>query len=162
MLLAGCGAATTSSSTTEGNRVVRGGMANRRETVGLSSSTMFMMNSTTGTIADLGVGKTVVIMGTTGADGLVQAQRIIVGFGAGFGRPEGVTGTPRMMASGTPRTGGEGRNFRGQGQGVSSLNGEIIGQDSSSLTLKKRDGGSAIVYYSAKTDIRVAATSTPR
>ena len=112
-----------------------------------------MMNSATGTVADLGVGKTVMVMGTTGSDGIVQAQRIIVGFGAGFGRPDGATGTPRMMSSSTmPRPQG----------GNGGVTGEIIAQDASSLTLKKRDGGSAIVFYSARTDIRIAPTTTPR
>lgn len=57
-----------------------------------------------------------------------------------------------MAQTGAMRAGFSGANF---------ISGEIISQDEKSLTVKLRDGGSKIVFYSANTEVMKSATGTP-
>jgi len=49
----------------------------------------------------------------------------------------------------------------GRGNGANFTTGEIIAKDNSSITLKLRDGGSKIIFYSATTEVGKFTTSTP-
>ncbi len=73
-------------------------------------------------------------------------------FAAGFPNFIGEGGQP--MGAGV-RTGGAGKN------NVGFINGEILSADDQSITVKMRDGGSKIVFYSANTAIGKMASGTP-
>lgn len=56
---------------------------------------------------------------------------------------------------------GGGAGTRGARLGSGGANGEIIGKDDSSVTIKLRDGGSKIVFLSNTTPITKTASGTP-
>lgn len=62
------------------------------------------------------------------------------------------------------RNGNSGANFGGNKQagtnGFNGANGEVISKDDSSLTIKLRDGGSKIVFYSYATTVSKMTTGT--
>jgi len=104
----------------------------------------------------------------TGSKNLIVAvvlAALVFGAGGFFG---GVsyqkTKTPnlgRFMPSNGDRNGNNMRfNAEGSGGGFSSVEGEIIGSDDKSITVKLSDGSSKIVFYSDSTSINKAETKT--
>ncbi|MEI7741703.1 MAG: hypothetical protein WCJ29_04310 [bacterium] len=67
----------------------------------------------------------------------------------------GRTGGGQGMMQGGARQ-GQPRNFQGMGGNV----GDIISKDDTSVTIKLRDGGSRILFYSPKTVITKTTTGT--
>jgi hypothetical protein len=64
------------------------------------------------------------------------------------------TGADRQQMGAGARAGSTGKN------NVGFINGEILGKDDQSVTVKLRDGGSKTVFYSASTSIGKMATGT--
>ncbi len=64
-------------------------------------------------------------------------------------------------AIGSQQRQGAGANFRGANgnAGIGLANGEIIAKDDKSLTIKLRDGGSKIVFYSGSTQLQKMAST---
>lgn len=144
----------------------------------------FKIEGTKITPADLVIGKKVMVMGTTNADGTISATQILLGdfmSRAGFSSSTFSTSTARRnLNQGQPRTGGnanwQGQRGEGQGQGEGAggtraanrpqmqgargagrVVGDIIKKDSTSLVLKDQSGGSKIIFYSEKTEILIVA-----
>ncbi|MFH1522365.1 MAG: hypothetical protein ABIE43_00925 [Patescibacteria group bacterium] len=65
--------------------------------------------------------------------------------------------TPEERASfAAGRTGGQTGNGRfGAGQNMARINGEIIDKDDAIITLKLKDGGSKLIFFSEKTSISI-------
>jgi len=97
---------------------------------------------------------------------------LVVGAGAFWGgmkyqESRGLAGLSskggNLIFSGQPGQGAMAGNFRNVGNAANGdlINGEIIAKDEKSLTLKLRDGGSKIVFYSASTQLQEMASTTP-
>jgi hypothetical protein len=67
----------------------------------------------------------------------------------------------QMFQQGGVRTGRNGTGVNiprgGDGAGMNLINGEVISKDDKSITIKLRDGGSKIVFFSDKTSITKTA-----
>lgn len=142
------------------------------------SSTDRLFNAgTKATLADLIVGKTVAILGTTNSDGTVNATRIMIGELGNF-MMRGATSTTSTRenfranntdqvspSSGNGQYSGQNRGQMGNGgqrqgggrmmNGSGMVRGEIISKDETSLVIKNQAGGSKIVFYSAKTEVYI-------
>jgi hypothetical protein len=61
------------------------------------------------------------------------------------------------------QAGARGMNFRGGagGGGANATAGDIISKDATSLTVRLRDGGSRIIFFSSSTPISAIASSSP-
>ncbi len=153
------------------------------------STTMKINFGTPASIQDLKIGKKITVMGTSNADGTVSATNIIIGEMPGFGL--GMRSSTQYFATGTmPKqeddnqqnfqqppqgeqfqrrsTDGQWNGPNGSGQqrtarmsGQARITGEIMKMDETSLVLQIADNGSKIVFYSEKTEIFNAPTSTP-
>lgn len=139
-------------------------------------------------MSELAVGKMVTIFGASNSDGTISAARIILGEMPIM--PDAASGTPKKFTRTTVDNsvgGGEGVQPPGDGEfrfrerpdmanasgdaaqtqqrtrpmGESIIVGEILSIDENSLTLKIKDGGSKIVYFTANTKAYLAPTSTP-
>lgn len=134
----------------------------------------FKIEGTKTTSADLTVGKKIMVMGTTNADGTISATQILLGDFAS--RPGFSSSTARRVPNqGQQRSAGN-TNWQGQrggggarpanrpqmqgNGGTGRLVGEILKTDDASLIFKVQDGGSKIVFYSDKTEILIVASST--
>lgn len=153
-----------------------------------ASGTPKMNFGTPASVGDLTIGKKITVIGATNADGTINATSIIIGEMPRFssGTERFVSGTMSGIPTGAaqnfqPPSGGSaqfqrrsaGGQWSGQTQngtarqranrpsGQSRVSGEILKIDESSLVLKSIDGGSKIIFYSDKTDIFNAPTSTP-
>jgi len=84
-----------------------------------------------------------------------------VGFFAGMKYQQSKQPTFNRQFGGQQRTGmmGQGQ-FSGNRQDFRMVNGEIIGSDDKSITVKMQDGSSKIVILSDKTTINKAASAT--
>jgi len=67
----------------------------------------------------------------------------------------------RIQQMGTAGIGLRGGNSGGSGGGSGFTSGEIINKDEKSITVKLRDGGSKIIFYSDTTEVDKFATGTP-
>jgi hypothetical protein len=72
--------------------------------------------------------------------------------GMAFAKSQNKAGNFRNFA-GAPRTGVTGANVRGGANGAGATNGEILSLDDKSVTIKMRDGGSKIIFFSAATKV---------
>jgi hypothetical protein len=103
---------------------------------------------------------------------------IVVGAGAFYGGMKygqskakaGGNFSPQNLQNMTPEQrqqmlqqsrGAGGNQGTSNGASGSSVNGDIISKDDKSITVKLRDGGSKIVFYSGSTSIGKTATGTP-
>lgn len=141
-----------------------------------------------GAVSDLIVGKKIMAMGSSGAGGTLTASQIIIGGPQGFGmfgrpatsttstgfggqqtKPQNVgqNGGAQWQGrqggqngqSGQPRTGSDSKSRTGVNR-MNRASGEIIKIDQNSMVLETDAGGSAIVYFTDKTEIFFAPTST--
>jgi len=151
---------------------------NRPNNFNNASNTDRNIDQTKGGIADLIIGKKIMAMGTTNANGTINAGQITVGFenfnNQRFGPPSSTTSSTNGGQNGQFQrrnfNGGNGQNRTGDsGSGQRMANrsgqaralGEILKKDDISLILKLDNGGSQIVYYSTTTQIFIFQPPTP-
>ena len=90
---------------------------------------------------------------------------VVVGGGSFYG---GMTyGKSSAVSAQTAMDAARGGRFRGMGGGNGGgrmgggfLGGDVIAKDATSLTIKLRDGGSKIIFYSSSTQMHKQATGT--
>lgn len=138
LLVAGCGQVAVDQNKTADN----GAPKNDKQ---------FKIDLPKGAISDLVVGKKIMAMGSSGADGTLTANRIIIGdaqsFGM-FGRNASSTTSKRPVGGNRPRN------------RMNRASGEIVKIDQNSIILKTDNGGSAIVFFSDKTEIYLPSNTT--
>jgi len=181
LFIAGC------SSVPVTNKIGNGQVSNNKMADFNSSTERFLNNSVTSTVSDLLVGKKVMVMGTTNADGTINASQIIMGefptSSFGFDRGGSTSSTVQFRNQSGGSQNMNGGNFNGQrpnitganGSGkvraktasMTRVNGEILKIDTTSLVVKVAEGGSKMVFYTNNTKIRTliipiaVSTSTP-
>jgi len=155
LLISGCATKIPPVNSQNGNNNQRGMMG-----VGNVSSTFnnFLQNTTTSTVADLLVGKKVLVFGTTNSDNSLNATQIIIGDLPNF-RPDQPSQRPTTnRPSNSNGQGGsrpQGQMMGGRSGGANMVSGEIFKKDDTSLIIKN-DNGSRIVFYSDKTAVYTA------
>lgn len=73
--------------------------------------------------------------------------------GLKYGQGKNSSSDFRTSMAGQRQLGGVNGQFRGGTQSTGFVNGEIINKDDKSITVKLRDGGSKIVFYSISTSV---------